>query len=152
MPIHTDNRKCYDARWRKFRLHDARGGRQRLPALRKTHRLLNVAHITHHLTDQHFLAVLCPSCYAKNDSPAHRHDPPNPAATPRAVLVERGNPRRPLPRPDVADSVGAKECDTSLACTSRTRTSKHQFLTCFMTSIRSTTSIYQMRRGMSPGL
>jgi hypothetical protein len=30
---------------------------------------LNVAHLTHDPTDQHLLAVLCPSCHAKNDTP-----------------------------------------------------------------------------------
>ena len=35
----------------------------------KAHRLLNVAHLTHDPTDQQFLAVLCPSCHAKNDTP-----------------------------------------------------------------------------------
>jgi hypothetical protein len=30
---------------------------------------LNVAHLTHDPTDQHFLAVLRPSCHAKNDTP-----------------------------------------------------------------------------------
>src|SRR3954471_3904730 len=69
MPIRADNRKYYDARWRKFRLTmlDAAGNVCQRCA--KPHRLLNVAHLTHDPTDQHFLAVLCPSCHAKNDTP-----------------------------------------------------------------------------------
>ncbi len=33
------------------------------------HRLLNVAHLSHDPADREFLAVLCPSCHAKNDTP-----------------------------------------------------------------------------------
>ena len=44
--------------------------RKRLPALRgMAHRLLNVAHLSHDPADRRWLAVLCPSCHAKNDTP-----------------------------------------------------------------------------------
>ena len=35
----------------------------------KPRRLLNVAHLTHDPTDRHLLAVLCPRCHARNDTP-----------------------------------------------------------------------------------
>ena len=69
MPIRADNRKYYDARWRKFRLTMLEAAGNVCQRCAKPHQLLNVAHLTHDPTDRHFLAVLCPSCHAKNDTP-----------------------------------------------------------------------------------
>ena len=69
MPIRTENRKYYDARWRKFRLAILETAGNVCQRCGKPHRLLNVAHLTHDPTDRQFLAVLCPSCHAKNDTP-----------------------------------------------------------------------------------
>ena len=68
MPIRADNRRYYDAAGASSARH-AEGRRQRLPRCGKAHRLLNVGHLTHDPTDKRFLAVLCPSCHAKNDTP-----------------------------------------------------------------------------------
>jgi hypothetical protein len=35
----------------------------------RPHRLLNVAHLSHDPADQRFLAVLCPRCHSRNDTP-----------------------------------------------------------------------------------
>jgi len=69
MPIRPDNRKYYNAQWRKFRLGMLEAAGNVCQRCDKPHRLLNVAHLSHDPTDQHFLAVLCPSCHAKNDTP-----------------------------------------------------------------------------------
>src|ERR1700736_2543412 len=69
MPIRADNRKYYDARWRKFRLTALEGAGNVCQRCGRPHRLLNVAHLSHDPADRQFLAVLCPSCHAKNDSP-----------------------------------------------------------------------------------
>ena len=69
MPIRAENRKYYDRRWRKFRLTVLAAAGHVCQHCGAAHRLLNVAHLTHDPTDQRFLAVLCPSCHARNDTP-----------------------------------------------------------------------------------
>jgi len=69
MPIRAENRHYYDARWRKFRLAVIEAAGNACQRCGKAHRLLNVAHLTHDPTDRHFLAVLCPSCHSRNDTP-----------------------------------------------------------------------------------
>jgi hypothetical protein len=69
MPIRAESRKYYDSRWRKFRLTILAAAGNVCERCGKPHRLLNVAHLTHDPTDQRFLAVLCPSCHARNDTP-----------------------------------------------------------------------------------
>ena len=69
MPIRPDNRRYYDARWRKFRLGMLELAGNVCQHCGRAHRFLNVAHLTHDPTDRHFLAVLCPSCHSKNDTP-----------------------------------------------------------------------------------
>ena len=69
MPIRADNRKFYDARWRKFRLAVIAGAGNVCERCGKPHRLLNVAHLSHDPADKRMLAVLCPSCHARNDTP-----------------------------------------------------------------------------------
>ena len=69
MPMRAENRKYYDARWRKFRLILVEGAGKVCQRCGKPHRLLNVAHLSHDPRDQKLLAVLCPSCHAKNDTP-----------------------------------------------------------------------------------
>ena len=69
MPIRSDNRKYYDARWRKLRLAVLEAAGNICERCGKPHRLLNVAHLQHDPADQRFLAVLCPSCHSKNDTP-----------------------------------------------------------------------------------
>ncbi len=68
MPIRPDWRKYYDARWRKFRLAmiEAAGGV--CERCGKSHRMLNVAHLSHDPADRRTIAVLCPSCHSKNDT------------------------------------------------------------------------------------
>ena len=68
MPIRPENRKYYDARWRKFRLEVLKAAGNVCERCGNAHRLLNVAHLSHDPEDQHALAVLCPSCHAKNDT------------------------------------------------------------------------------------
>jgi hypothetical protein len=69
MPIRADNRQYYDARWRKFRIRILEAAGNVCQRCGKPHRLLNVAHLTHDPMDQRFLAVLCPSCHSRNDTP-----------------------------------------------------------------------------------
>jgi len=68
MPIRADNRKYYDAKWRKFRLAMLEAAGNVCERCGKPHRLLNVAHLSHDPADHRFLAVLCPSCHSKNDT------------------------------------------------------------------------------------
>ena len=69
MPIRSDNKKFYDARWRKFRLTVLAAAGNVCERCHKPHRLLNVAHLSHDPADRRSLAVLCPSCHSKNDTP-----------------------------------------------------------------------------------
>ena len=69
MPIRPENRKYYDARWRKFRLILLEAAGNVCGRCGKPHRLLNVAHLSHDPADERDVAVLCPSCHAKNDTP-----------------------------------------------------------------------------------
>jgi len=69
MPIRGDNRKYYDSRWRRFRLAVLEAAGNVCQRCGKPHRLLNVAHLSHDPADRKSLAVLCPSCHARNDTP-----------------------------------------------------------------------------------
>ena len=69
MPIRLEYRKYYDVRWRKFRLTALEAAGNVCQRCGQAHRLLNVAHLSHDPADRRFLAVLCPSCHAKNDTP-----------------------------------------------------------------------------------
>ena len=69
MPIRSEYRKYYDARWRKFRLTALEAAGNVCERCGKAHRLLNVAHLSHDPADHRSIAVLCPSCHAKNDTP-----------------------------------------------------------------------------------
>ena len=69
MPIRPEYRKYYDVRWRKFRLTALEAAGNVCQRRGQAHRLLNVAHLSHDPADRRWLAVLCPSCHAKNDTP-----------------------------------------------------------------------------------
>src|ERR1700722_18984426 len=69
MPIRLEYRKYYDARWRKFRLTALEAAGNVCQRCGQAHRLLNVAHLSHAPADRRSLAVLCPSCHARNDTP-----------------------------------------------------------------------------------
>jgi hypothetical protein len=69
MPIRPDNRKFYDARWKKFRIAALEAAGHVCQRCGKPHRLLNVAHLSHDPADRKAIAVLCPSCHSKNDTP-----------------------------------------------------------------------------------
>ena len=69
MPIRVDNRKYYGARWRRFRLAVLQAAGNVCQRCGKPHRLLNVAHLSHDPADHRTVAVLCPSCHSKNDTP-----------------------------------------------------------------------------------
>jgi hypothetical protein len=69
MPIQPQYRKYYDARWRRFRLEMLKVAGNVCERCRKPHRLLNVAHLSHDPADRTSIAVLCPSCHARNDTP-----------------------------------------------------------------------------------
>ena len=68
MPIRPEYRRYYGADWRAFRVRilDERG--RECERCGRTHRLLNVAHLTHDPADRRSIAVFCPSCHASNDS------------------------------------------------------------------------------------
>ena len=69
MPIRAEFRKYYDAGWRKLRREAVEAVGTVCQRCGKPHRLLNVAHLSHDPADRRFLAVLCPSCHARNDTP-----------------------------------------------------------------------------------
>jgi 5-methylcytosine-specific restriction endonuclease McrA len=69
MPIRAENRRYYNARWRKFRLAVLDRDGHACQRCGRPHRLLNVAHLTHDPADRRFLAALCPSCHSRNDTP-----------------------------------------------------------------------------------
>ncbi len=69
MPIRAEARKYYDAGWRRLRLGVLDAAGHRCQHCHQPHRLLNVAHLTHDPADRSSLAVLCPSCHAKHDTP-----------------------------------------------------------------------------------
>src|SRR5512132_4306069 len=69
MPIRAEYRKYYDARWRKFRLAALEAAGNACERCGKAHRMLNVAHLSHDPANRLLVAVLCPSCHAKNDTP-----------------------------------------------------------------------------------
>jgi len=69
MPIRPEFQKYYDARWRKLRLAALEAAGNVCQRCGKPHRLLNLAHLSHDPADRRMLAVLCPSCHSKNDTP-----------------------------------------------------------------------------------
>ncbi len=69
MPIRSEYRKYYGSRWRKFRVTALEAAGNVCQRCGKPHRLLNVAHLSHDPADRGSLAVLCPSCHARNDTP-----------------------------------------------------------------------------------
>ena len=68
MPIRVENRKYYDARWRRLRREMLQKAGNLCQRCGKPHRWLNLAHLSHDPADHRFLAVLCPSCHSKNDT------------------------------------------------------------------------------------
>ena len=98
MPIRADNRKYYDARWRKFRLTMLEAAGNVCERCGKAHRLLNVAHLTHDPTDQQFPGGAVPQLPRQERHPtADRDDPPHAGATTWTVLVEREIRLAPFP-------------------------------------------------------
>ena len=69
MPIRPEIRRFYNARWRKLRLALLEAAGHRCQYCGRPHRLLNVAHLSHDPADRRFLAVLCPRCHSRNDTP-----------------------------------------------------------------------------------
>ncbi len=69
MPIRAEDRKYYDARWRKLRLAAIAAAGNVCQRCQQPHRMLNLAHLTHDAADRTRMAVLCPSCHARNDTP-----------------------------------------------------------------------------------
>jgi 5-methylcytosine-specific restriction endonuclease McrA len=68
MPIRPEYRKYYGTRWRKFRLAVIEAAGNQCQRCGRTHRWLNLAHLSHDPADRSSLAVLCPSCHSKNDT------------------------------------------------------------------------------------
>ncbi len=68
MPIRTEYRKYYDARWRKFRLTMLEAAGNVCQMCRQPHRLLNVAHLSNDPADRTRLTVLCPRCHSKTNA------------------------------------------------------------------------------------
>ena len=64
MPI----RKLYRAAWRRFRLTMLEAAGNVCQRCGRAHRMLNVAHLSHDPADRKRIAVLCPSCHARNDT------------------------------------------------------------------------------------
>ena len=69
MPLRPEMRHFYDARWRKLRLAVLEAAGHRCQRCGKPHRLLNLAHLSHDPADCGSLAVLCPRCHARSDTP-----------------------------------------------------------------------------------
>ena len=84
MPIRPEDRKYYDARWRKLRLAALNAAGNVCQRCGQPHRLLNLAHLSHDPADRTALLVLCPSCHSKNDTPQRV------AMTRRTKAIKRG--------------------------------------------------------------
>ncbi len=69
MPIRPEFRRYYDAEWRRLRHAALEAAGNVCQRCGRPHRLLNLAHLSHDPADTRFLAVLCPSCHARNDTP-----------------------------------------------------------------------------------
>ena len=67
--IRPEIRRFYDANWRKLRVALLEAAGHRCQYCGRSHRLLNAAHLSHDPADQRFLAVLCPRCHSRNDTP-----------------------------------------------------------------------------------
>src|SRR3954452_14065575 len=68
MPIRPEYRKFYRADWRRLRLALIEEAGDVCEACRRSHSLLNVAHLSHDPQDRLHLAVLCPSCHYRHDT------------------------------------------------------------------------------------
>jgi len=68
MPIRAENRKYYDARWRKLRLTMLEAAGHVCQMCKQPHRLLNVVHLSNDPADRTRLTVLCPRCHSKHNA------------------------------------------------------------------------------------
>jgi len=68
MPIRAEYRHYYNSGWRRFRLERLAAAGYRCAHCYRWNSRLNLAHLTHDPTSRAALAVLCPSCHAKNDT------------------------------------------------------------------------------------
>jgi hypothetical protein len=84
MPIRPEYRRFYRADWRRLRLELLERAGNRCEACHAPHRMLNVAHLSHDPADRLRLAVLCPSCHSRNDTPRRL------AVTRRTLALRRG--------------------------------------------------------------
>ena len=69
MPIRAEYRRFYRADWRRFRLAMLEKAAHACESCGRPHRMLNLAHLSHDPADRLRLAVLCPSCHARHDTP-----------------------------------------------------------------------------------
>jgi hypothetical protein len=74
MPIRAENRKYYDAGWRKFRLIMLAAAGNVWQRLRQATPALNVAHLPHDPTHQHLLTAVPQLPRQERYSTAHRYD------------------------------------------------------------------------------
>ena len=84
MPIRPEYRKYYRTNWRKLRLAVLEAAGHRCQRCGRGHRWLNIAHLSHDPADHVSLAVLCPSCHSKHDTPQRL------AMTRRTRAIRRG--------------------------------------------------------------
>jgi hypothetical protein len=71
VPIRAEYRKYYGPEWRKFRKVCLQLAGNVCSRCQRPHRMLNVAHLNHDPKYAVSIAVLCPSCHSKVDTP-HR--------------------------------------------------------------------------------
>ena len=68
MPLRAECRRYYSSSWRRARPARLAAAGQRCQKCQRRHPHLNIAHLSHDPTSRLDLAVLCPSCHAKNDA------------------------------------------------------------------------------------
>jgi len=69
MPIRPELRRFYGAAHRRLRLELIAALGDFCQRCKKTHKRLNLAHLTHDPTNTTAVTLLCPSCHAKLDTP-----------------------------------------------------------------------------------
>jgi hypothetical protein len=84
MPIRPEYRRFYRADWRRFRQAMLERVGHVCECCGRAHPMLNLAHLSHDPADRLHLAVLCPSCHARNDTKQRV------AATRRTMAYRRG--------------------------------------------------------------
>jgi len=69
MPIRPELRKYYGSDWKRYRLTLLKLAGHKCARCGNQHTHLNGAHIHHDPRDGQLIAILCPACHARHDTP-----------------------------------------------------------------------------------